>query len=107
MLEALKLEVWAMNATVYATVNATVSATVSDKGQVTIPVALRERLGIKPGSRLAFTVDADGRLKVSVLAHGSAGLAGLLARPAERAHSLAEMDAAVTSQVRDRARRRP
>ena len=103
MLKAFKLEVWAMN----ASMNATINATVSDKGQVTIPSALRERLGIKPGSRLAFTVDADGRLKVSVLAQGSTGLAGLLTRPPERALSLAEMDAAVTHQVRDRARRRP
>jgi AbrB family looped-hinge helix DNA binding protein len=82
-------------------------ATVSDKGQVTIPVALREQLGIKPGTRLAFAVDADGRLRLSLLAQGSAGLAGLLAKPGERVRSLQDMDAAVSGQVRARSRRRP
>ncbi len=82
-------------------------ATVSEKGQVTIPVALRERLGIKPGSRLSFSVDAQGRLSASVLPHGSRGLAGLLSRSGERTRSLEEMDAAVTGQVRERSLRRP
>ncbi len=36
-------------------------ATVSEKGQVTIPKALRERLGIRPGQVLEFT-DDHGRL---------------------------------------------
>ena len=33
------------------------SVTVSDKGQVVIPVAIRRRLGIQPGSRLDFWVE--------------------------------------------------
>lgn len=36
-------------------------ATVSEKGQVTIPKQLRDRLGIQPGHELDFT-DEDGRL---------------------------------------------
>lgn len=36
----------------------------SDKGQVTIPKALRERLGIRPGDRLVFVEEA-GRLIAS------------------------------------------
>jgi len=36
-------------------------ATVSEKGQVTIPKALRDRLGIAPGQILDFEAD-DGRL---------------------------------------------
>lgn len=36
-------------------------ATVSEKGQVTIPKRLRERLGIRPGETLVFA-DDDGRL---------------------------------------------
>jgi AbrB family looped-hinge helix DNA binding protein len=36
-------------------------ATVSEKGQVTIPKALRDRLGIRPGQILEFET-ADGRL---------------------------------------------
>ena len=36
-------------------------ATVSEKGQVTIPKRLRERLGIRPGQELEFT-EEQGRL---------------------------------------------
>ena len=81
------------------------TATVSDKGQVTLPKAMRDRLGIQPGSRLAFRVAADGTLNVQVLAKGSDALFGLLAKPGEPARSLAEMDAAIGEVVRERARR--
>jgi len=36
-------------------------AVVSEKGQVTIPKQLRDRLGIEPGQELEFS-DEDGRL---------------------------------------------
>lgn len=36
--------------------------TVTSKGQVTIPKPIRERLGIKPGSAVAFELTADGRV---------------------------------------------
>ena len=34
-------------------------ATVTSKGQVTIPIELRERLGIKPGDRVGFVAEGD------------------------------------------------
>lgn len=36
--------------------------TVTSKGQVTIPKAVRVRLGIKPGSAVDFQLDPDGRV---------------------------------------------
>jgi len=41
-----------------------VSATVTSKGQVTIPAALRERLGLKAGDRLRFFETPDGAVMV-------------------------------------------
>ncbi|HOB94709.1 MAG TPA: AbrB/MazE/SpoVT family DNA-binding domain-containing protein [Aquabacterium sp.] len=82
-------------------------ATVSDKGQVTVPKAVRDRLGLHPGSRLDFSFSGDGSLRVSVLPEGSDALFGLLARPGEAAQSLADMDAALTDVVKTRARRGP
>jgi AbrB family looped-hinge helix DNA binding protein len=35
--------------------------TVTTKGQVTIPKAIRDRLGLKPGSRVVFSLDGEGR----------------------------------------------
>jgi antitoxin PrlF len=38
------------------------STTITSKGQVTIPKHIRERLGLKAGSRLIFEVNRDGEL---------------------------------------------
>ncbi len=35
---------------------------VTSKGQVTIPKAVRDRLGIAPGSAITFEMEADGRV---------------------------------------------
>ena len=35
------------------------ASTLTSKGQVTIPAEVRRRLGLKPGDRVAFVVDAD------------------------------------------------
>jgi AbrB family looped-hinge helix DNA binding protein len=41
---------------------AKMATTVTSKGQVTIPKPVRDRLGIKPGSAVAFELAADGRI---------------------------------------------
>lgn len=76
--------------------------TVSDKGQITLPQALRRQLGIVPGSRLEIDATADGTLRVRPLTRGSAGLAGLLARPGERARSVQDMNEAIAQAACDR-----
>jgi AbrB family looped-hinge helix DNA binding protein len=38
------------------------STTVTSKGQVTIPKPVRDRLNIKPGSRIDFELAPDGRV---------------------------------------------
>jgi AbrB family looped-hinge helix DNA binding protein len=38
-------------------------ATVTSKGQITLPKSLRERMGLKRGSRIRFRLDAHGRLQ--------------------------------------------
>lgn len=37
------------------------AVTVTSKGQVTIPKPVRDRLGIRPGSKIDFDVGEDGR----------------------------------------------
>jgi len=42
--------------------------TVATKGQATIPKAVRDRLGLQPGSRVDFDLAPDGR--VVLVKHG-------------------------------------
>lgn len=37
------------------------STTITSKGQVTIPKAVRDQLGLKPGSKVTFVRGSDGR----------------------------------------------
>jgi AbrB family looped-hinge helix DNA binding protein len=39
-------------------------ATVGERGQVTIPKELRDRMGIRPGQQVEFTEEADGRIVI-------------------------------------------
>ena len=57
-------------------------ATVSEKGQVTVPKPLRDRLDIRPGDQLEFTEDA-GRLTASKVLRGDpvASVYGTLKTP--------------------------
>jgi len=38
------------------------ATTVTSKGQVTIPKAVRDRLGLKPGNAVSFEMAEDGRI---------------------------------------------
>lgn len=39
--------------------NMTYAATITDKGQVTIPVAIRDILNLQPSSRLIFSIEKE------------------------------------------------
>jgi antitoxin PrlF len=47
-----------------------VAVTVTRKGQVTIPKPIRDRLGIKPGSKLDFEIADDGRAYLRTVGNG-------------------------------------
>ena len=36
------------------------TSTITSKGQVTIPVEMRKQLGLEPGDRVGFIIDAEG-----------------------------------------------
>jgi AbrB family looped-hinge helix DNA binding protein len=50
-----------------ATEDAPEETKVSDRGMVTIPASLRERLDIEPGDKLRWNVADDGTLSVEVV----------------------------------------
>ena len=80
-------------------------ATVTDKGQVTVPKAIRDKIGLVPGSRLDFTLMEDGSLKVRLLSRGTDGLFGLLHRPGQPALEIEQMEEGIAGAVDSRNRR--
>jgi AbrB family looped-hinge helix DNA binding protein len=63
----------------------TMEAKVTSKGQVTLPLKLRDRLGIEPGDRVVFVEQRDGSFALRVRSGTLADLKGLLAGKVEPA----------------------
>lgn len=74
-------------------------AALTSKGQLTLPKPIRDQLGLKAGSRIEFTIEADGSLRARALSRGAAGLFGLLHDPGRQPVSIDEMNAAVGRHV--------
>ena len=71
-------------------------ATLSSKGQITIPVSIRELLGIKTGDALDFVPTKSKTIEL-IPAHTPVhALRGLVSKP-KRPVTLAEMDAAIAT----------
>jgi AbrB family looped-hinge helix DNA binding protein len=67
---------------------------ITSKGQLTIPVAARNRMGLHAGSRLEFVINEDQHLELIPLTGSVKRLKGLVPKP-ERAASLEDMDKAI------------
>ncbi|MGC8512269.1 MAG: AbrB/MazE/SpoVT family DNA-binding domain-containing protein [Acidimicrobiales bacterium] len=67
------------------------SATVTSKGQVTIPVEVRVKLGLRAGSRLAFVPTETGTYEIHPEAASIKDLKGAVPRPL-RPVSVYDMD---------------
>jgi antitoxin PrlF len=72
-------------------------STVTLKGQTTIPKSIRDRLGLKTGSKLRFLVGHDGRVTLSPVLPASA-LRGILRHDGPAA-TIEEMDAAIAERA--------
>ena len=81
-------------------------ATLTSKGQVTIPKAVREHLGLDTGARVDFVIDSDGTVVLKPVTRQVHELAGLLHRPGRRAVSVQDMTAAIRAAAVGRASRR-
>lgn len=69
-------------------------AVLTSKGQVTIPVAVRNRLRLKTGDSLDFVVTNNDRIEIIPARVPVRSLKGLVPRP-DRSVSLKEMDRAI------------
>ena len=71
-------------------------ATVTSKGQVTLPVEARRRLGLKPGTKLEIIVTDDERLEAIPVAESVTSLKGMVPKPRKRL-SLAQIEKAIAA----------
>ena len=67
------------------------TATLTSKGQTTIPKEIRDRLGMKAGDRMSFTLMPNGTMLVRVKRKTLLSLAGMLHRPGRKAVPIDEM----------------
>ncbi|MGL5909155.1 MAG: AbrB/MazE/SpoVT family DNA-binding domain-containing protein [Phycicoccus sp.] len=75
-------------------------ATVTSKGQVTIPVDVRTKLGLRPGSRLAFVPTDTGGYEIHLEAGSVKDLKGAVSHPG-RPVSIDEMNDAIAAAAAD------
>lgn len=71
------------------------AATVTSKGQITIPVEVRQALGLRPGSRVAFVATGTGSYELVLETRTIKALKGVLAKPSAPV-SLEQMEKAIT-----------
>jgi antitoxin PrlF len=82
------------------------TATLTTKGQVTIPKAVREHLGIDTGDRLSFDVQDDGTVIVKPITRHVRELGGLLQRRGQQPLSISEMELGIARRMRAKFGRR-
>ena len=70
------------------------TATLSSKGQITVPAAVREALGVDTGDRVEFVEIAPGRFEFIVATRSVTALKGMFGKP-RQAVSIEEMNAAI------------
>ena len=71
------------------------SSTITSKGQITIPIEIRRRLGLRSGDRLEFLFGSHGEVIVRPKRVRLESLFGILQKPGQRALTVREMDEAV------------
>jgi AbrB family looped-hinge helix DNA binding protein len=64
----------------------------TSKGQTTIPMLVRERLGLSAGDAMDFVFQPDGSVSLQAVKRSLRSLEGMLAKPGRPAVTLGEMD---------------
>jgi antitoxin PrlF len=57
------------------------TATLTSKGQLTLPVAIRQALDVGPGDRIEFIQVAPGRFEIVAAVYGPEDIIGMVSKP--------------------------
>lgn len=79
------------------------AAKLTSKGQITVPKAVREALGVHPGDRIAFRLHEDGTVMIEAETVDLSDLRGVL-KPGVRGVSVDGMNAAIRRGATSRGR---
>ena len=75
-------------------------ATLDSKGQITLPMEIRERLGLAAGSILEFQLMADGTITARRIEPDARRIRGLLKSTHAEPLSVEQMDEAISEHLR-------
>ncbi len=75
------------------------SATVTSKGQITIPIAVRDALGLAAGDRVEFVELRKGQFVVVAATRSVRELEGMFRGKSRKPVSIAEMNAAIAKRA--------
>jgi AbrB family looped-hinge helix DNA binding protein len=75
-------------------------ATLTSKGQLTLPIAIRRKLHLKPGDKIELFSRNDGHIEGIPVKQGISKLKGILPKP-KHAVPLDEMEKAVSEGAAD------
>lgn len=70
-------------------------AIITSKGQTTIPKEIREKLNLRPGDRISFIIEADGKVYIQPLNVQVEELSGILHKPEREVISIEQMNEAI------------
>jgi antitoxin PrlF len=70
-------------------------ATITSKGQTTIPKEIREKLNLRPGDRINFIIEPDGKVYIQPLNIEVEELSGILHKPERKPVSIDQMNEAI------------
>lgn len=70
------------------------TATLTSKGQITVPAAVRESLGVGTGDRVEFVQIAPGRYEVIAATRSVTAMKGMFGKP-RKVVSIKEMNAVI------------
>ena len=66
-------------------------ATITSKGQTTIPKDIRDKLDLRPGTKVNFTLLANGTIVIRVKNRSLKDVSGILHRPGRKPIPISEM----------------
>lgn len=80
-------------------------STITSKGQVTLPKAVRQSLGLQPGDKIEFVVTENGQVLVRPITRKVDEVFGKLHRSGRKAASVEVMDDAIKKKLKTRSQR--